>query len=191
VLIMKPRSRAVRAHTLRWPSVAAPGAISGAEGARPAASAGGQLDRLPLHNRVPRAPPPGAAGAPSGAASRSRSAGPFAGEAWRWVRPRRADVVLVVLSLVIGLGLYWAATQAGVLAVGWRPALATTAIYLAAVAAVSGALAGSAALAQRLLLMDRMLPAHHREAGAPGSPTAPGGSARRHGSARGVAHNTP
>jgi hypothetical protein len=47
-----------------------------------------------------------------------------------------------VLSGALGLGLYGAAAQAGWLAVGWRPALATTLLYLAGVTATLGVLAG-------------------------------------------------
>jgi hypothetical protein len=85
--------------------------------------------------------------------SRGRRGGRKGGEAGdaspgrRWATPGgrrgRSWLPLVVLSCALGLGLYWAATQAGWLAVGWRPALATTLLYLAGVAAVSGP-AGSA-----------------------------------------------
>jgi hypothetical protein len=63
-----------------------------------------------------------------------------------------------VLSGALGLGLYWAATQAGWLAVGWRPALATTLLYLTGVTATLGGLAGATtgmeALARRGLGRD-------------------------------------
>src|SRR5687768_7908551 len=103
-----------------------------------------------------------------------RSAAVAAGGAWRWARQRRAALPLAGPGLAVGLGLYWAATQAGVLAVGWRPALATTALYLAAVAALAGGLTGSAVLGQRLV--DRLLPAPGRAAPTPGSSAGSGGS---------------
>ena len=78
----------------------------------------------------------------------------------RWGRRGRSWLPLVVLSCVLGLGLYWAAAQAGWLAVGWRPALATTLLYLAGVLAIGGALTsvigGVEALALRHL--DREVP---------------------------------
>jgi hypothetical protein len=60
----------------------------------------------------------------------------------RWGRRGRSWLPLVVLSGALGLGLYGAAAQAGWLAVGWRPALATTLLYLAGVTATLGGLAG-------------------------------------------------
>jgi hypothetical protein len=42
----------------------------------------------------------------------------------------------VVVACAQGVGLYWVAAQAGWLAAGWGPALATTLLYLAAVVVV-------------------------------------------------------
>jgi hypothetical protein len=71
----------------------------------------------------------------------------------RWWQAGRSWLPLLVLSSALGLGLYWVATQAGWLAVGWQPAVATTLAYLAGVALVVWALSrltGSfEALAQR------------------------------------------
>jgi hypothetical protein len=71
----------------------------------------------------------------------------------RWWQWGRSWLPLLVLSCVLGLGLYWVATQAGWLGVGWRPAVATTFVYLAGVAvvvwALSGLTGGFEALAQR------------------------------------------
>jgi hypothetical protein len=103
-------------------------------------------------------------GAAAGAVTVTPATGPHGGRSAarglrRWVRRGRSWLPLVVLSCVLGLGLYWAAAQAGWLAVGWRPALATTLLYLAAVAAVVGALTrmidGMEALAQRGLDRER------------------------------------
>ena len=71
----------------------------------------------------------------------------------RWWQSGRSWLPLLVLSSALGLGLYWVATQAGWLGVGWQPAVATTFAYLAGVAVVVWALSrltGSfEALAQR------------------------------------------
>ena len=75
----------------------------------------------------------------------------LASGAWRWVWQRRFDSPLVVLSIALGLGLYWVAVQEGWLAVGWRPALATTLIYLTGLAAAMGALTGGVELLRRLM----------------------------------------
>jgi hypothetical protein len=89
--------------------------------------------------------------------SRNRKLGGSADGARRWVRRVRSTSPLVVLSLACGLGLYWVATQIGWLAAGWGPAMATTILYLAGLAAIMGAMTGAGALGQRLL--DQAFPA--------------------------------
>jgi hypothetical protein len=114
------------------------------------------------------------AGAAAGAVTPATS--PRGGEGLRrWGRRGRSWLPLVVLSGVLGLVLYWAAAQEGWLAVGWRPALATTLLYLAGVTATLGMLAGVTtgmeALARRGLGRD--LPGPRLEAGTSAPPPVP------------------